>query len=102
LFVGEFNFSFGTVKSRMFAFAECSMSFSDSKLLLNGHSMFDCPLASHTSPTSTSFTCIVVCWPPTFPVPALDTINVAAGPGFNFFNLTIQRPFFAIVETRWP
>ncbi len=56
--------------------------------------MFDCPLATHTSPTRTFVTTLVVS-------PA--TVNVC-GAAFGFIGLSqiFQTPFVAMVEIFWP
>ena len=82
----------------MFAFAEFLMSSPDSKLPRMTNSMFDWPLASHTSPTSTSSRWINVFFPSRVAV----TFNTPAGPGFKFFNVAIHRPCFTVTVSFWP
>src|SRR5580698_2678543 len=94
-FVGSSRRVLGTCSRRIMGLAQAAMSESAPRELFKGNSMFDCPLASQTSPTRTLFNLIA-------PPSELVMVNVAGPPSLRFFNASTQTPFVTGAETTWP
>jgi hypothetical protein len=90
--VGASAFTLGTSKNRIIALVADAMSASGSWLRSSGHSMFDCPLQTHTSPTNT-FVNVT-------PRVADRTSIVHGPPAFIGRNRTSHRPLCTSVVAR--
>src|ERR1043165_4659817 len=94
LLVGELALVLGTWRIRMSGLADAAMSAADSNERAIGNSMFDWPLATHTSPTSTSLLSTE------FLPETLSAAGFASA--FMLDRFTFHTPPLATVETFFP